>query len=152
MFRRRLRLSAAAGAGLLIAATAATLGTPPATAAPTDDPVVQVTIDTFGPVAPKPGQPVLIKGTIRNTSTETIQDPQALACIDRTRLSTAAEIAKISPEQDVAPNDQNSCSRLTTPDSGVFQEFTDPLAPNDSVQFSLTVPWNEWRKGSALNS
>ncbi|MEU4288342.1 hypothetical protein AB0E63_08960 [Kribbella sp. NPDC026596] len=144
MFRRRLRLPAVAGAGLLIAATAATLGTP-ATAAPADDPAVQVTIDSFGPTAPKPGQPVLIKGTIRNTSTETIQDPQALACIDRTRLSTAAEIAEISPEQNVAPNDQNSCSRLTTPDSGVFQEFDDPLAPDASVQFSLTVPWNEWR-------
>ena len=42
-------------------------------------------------------------------------------------------------------NDRNSCSRLTTPDTGVFQQFDAPLAPNASVQFSLTVPWNEWR-------
>ena len=146
MFRRRLRLSAAAGAGLLIAATAATLGTPPTVAAPVDDPVVQVTIDSFGPVAPKPGEDVLIKGTVRNTSTETLDAPQALACIDRThRLSTAAEIAAVSAEQDVAMNDRNSCSRMTTPDTGVFQQYDAPLAPNASLQFSLKVPWNEWR-------
>jgi hypothetical protein len=146
VFRRRLRLSAAAGAGLLIAATAATLGTPPTVAAPVDDPVVQVTIDSFGPVAPKPGDDVLIKGTVRNTSTETLEAPQALACIDRThRLTTAAEIAAVPAEQDVAMDDRNSCSRMTTPDTGVFQQYDAPLAPNASMQFSLKVPWNEWR-------
>ncbi|HET6985147.1 MAG TPA: DUF6049 family protein, partial [Kribbella sp.] len=145
MFRRRLRLSAVAGVGLLIAATAATLGTAPAVAAPVDDPVVQVSIDSFGPVAPKPGDDVLIKGTVRNTSTDTLEAPQALACIDRTRLSTAAEIAGVSPEQDLAMNDRVSCSRITTPETGVFQQYDAPLAPNASVQFSLKVPWNEWR-------
>lgn len=114
--------------------------------APTDDPVVQVTIDSFGPVAPEPGQDVTIKGTVRNTSTETFDQPQALTCIDRThRLTSAAEIAAVPTEQDVPANDLDSCTRMTTADSGTFQQFENPLAPNDTVQFTLTVPWNEWR-------
>ena len=112
--------------------------------APADDPVVQVTIDSFGPVAPKPGDAVTIKGTVRNTSTETFDSPQALACIDRThRLTSAADIAAVPTEQDLTPNEQDSCTRITTADSGTFQQFDNPLAPDESVQFSLTVPWNE---------
>jgi hypothetical protein len=145
VLRRRLRLSAAAVAGLLIAASAAVLGVPPTSAAPVEDPVIDVTIDSFAPVAPAPGQQVRITGRITNTSSETFQAPQALACIDRERLATNAGIAAISTEQDLAMNDRNSCERLTTAESGVFQQFPEPLAPKQSVQFSLTVPWNEWQ-------
>ena len=45
----------------MVAASAATLGAPTeAEAAPADEPAVQVTIDSFGPTAPKPNQPVVI--------------------------------------------------------------------------------------------
>src|SRR3978361_1530142 len=65
VFRRRLRFSAAAGSGLLIAALAAV---PASIAAPVaDDPVVNVSIDTFTPATPKPGQPVTITGQVTNT-------------------------------------------------------------------------------------
>jgi hypothetical protein len=144
VLRRRLRLSAAAGAGLLIAASAAIIGTTPTVAAPADDPVVQVTIDTFGPVAPKPGQQVVIKGTVTNTSTTTFDNPQAIACIDNKRLSTAADIAEISTEQDKAMDDRKSCVGLASRNSPTFQAFDAPLAPKSSVKFTLTVPWQEW--------
>jgi hypothetical protein len=140
-----VRLFAVAGAGLLIAASAATLGSPSADAAPTDDPVVQVSIDSFGPIAPKVGDAVTIKGTIRNTSQVTFGKPQALACIARNRLSTSAQIAAVATEQDVPMNDRDSCTRLTTADTGTYQELGDSLAPDASIPFSLTIPWKEWR-------
>ena len=137
MFRRRLRLSAAAGAGLLIAASAATLGTPPATAAPADDPVVQVTIDSFGPIAPKPGEPVQIKGTVTQHQHRDARDT-AGARLHRphTACPRPPRSPRSRPSRTCALNDQNSCCRLTTPDSGAFQQFDDPLAPNASVQFT----------------
>ncbi|MFC6158030.1 hypothetical protein [Kribbella jiaozuonensis] len=143
MFRRRLRLSAVAGACLLVAASAATLGAP-ADAAPADDPTVQVTIDSFGPVAPRPGQPVVIKGRVTNTSSVTFNDPQALACIDRTRLASTAAVDAIPTEQNTPMNDRDSCSNLTN-DPQTFKPFDQPLAPKQTVEFTLTVPWKEWR-------
>ncbi|TCC40516.1 hypothetical protein [Kribbella speibonae] len=145
MFRRRLRLSAMAGACLVVAASAATLGAPAeAEAAPADEPAVQVTIDTFGPTAPKPGQPVVIKGRVTNTSSVTFEEPQALACIDRTRLASTAALDAISAEQNIPMNDRDSCSNLTD-DEQTFQPFEKPLAPKETVAFTLTVPWKEWR-------
>ncbi|TCC52999.1 hypothetical protein E0H75_04470 [Kribbella capetownensis] len=143
MFRRRLRLSAAAGAGLLVVACAAFLGVQPTAAAPGDELTVDVSIDSFAPVAPKPGDPVVIKGRVTNTSSVTFDEPQALACIDRTRLSSSADIADVSAEQDVAMRDRDSCANLT--DGTAFQPFEQPLAPKASVEFTLTVPWEQWR-------
>ncbi len=110
-----------------------------------EDDVVDVTIDSFGPVAPKPGDSVRITGRVTNTSDTTFRDPQALACIDRKRLTTNANIAAVSPEQDVPMSERDSCVGLTTFESGTFQQFGAPLAPKASVQFTLTVPWNEWQ-------
>ncbi|WP_327638866.1 hypothetical protein OHB24_10985 [Kribbella sp. NBC_00482] len=145
MFRRRLRLSAMAGACLVVAASAATLGAPPeAEAAPADEPAVQVTIDTFGPTAPKPGEPVVIKGRVTNTSSVTFEEPQALACIDRTRLASTAALDAISAEQNIPMGDRDSCRNLAN-DEQTFQPFEQPLAPKETVEFTLTVPWKEWR-------
>lgn len=132
------------GACLLVAATAATLGTP-ASAAPSDEPVVQVTIDSFGPIAPKPDQQVVIKGRVTNTSSVTFDDPQALACIDRTRLASTAAVDAISAEQNIPMSQRDSCKNLVNPDSQTFQPFEQPLAPKQSVEFTLKVPWKEWR-------
>ncbi|MGW7681342.1 hypothetical protein ACWGID_11410 [Kribbella sp. NPDC054772] len=143
MFRRRLRLPAVAGASLLVAASAATLGVP-ASAAPVDEPTVQVTIDSFGPVAPKPNDTVTIKGRVTNTSSVTFDDPQALACIDRTRLASTAAIDAVSAEQNIPLNDRDSCKNLTN-DPQTFRPFEQPLAPKQTVEFTLTVPWKEWR-------
>ncbi|WP_433163897.1 DUF6049 family protein [Kribbella sp. CA-247076] len=152
MLRRRLRLSAAAVVGLLIAASAAVLGTGPTSAAPVEDPVVDVTIDSFTPVAPKPGEPVEIKGRVTNTTDLTFRDPQALACIDRKRLATGADIAAVSAEQDVPMNDRVSCERLVRFETGTFQQFGAPLAPKATVQFTLTVPWSEWQISKATGA
>jgi hypothetical protein len=131
------------GACLLVAASAAAVGAP-ADAAPADDPTVQVTIDSFSPVAPKPGQPVVIKGRVTNTSSITFNDPQALACIDRTRLAGTAAVDAIPTEQNIPMNDRDSCSNLTN-DPQTFKPFDEPLAPKQTADFSLTVPWKEWR-------
>ncbi|WP_410786804.1 hypothetical protein [Kribbella sp. C-35] len=145
MFRRRLRLSAVAGACLVVAASAATLGAPAeAEAAPADEPAVQVTIDSFGPTAPKPGQQVVIKGRVTNTSSVTFEEPQALACIDRTRLASTAALDAISTEQNIPMSDRDSCRNLAN-DEQTFQPFEQPLAPKETVEFTLTVPWKEWR-------
>ncbi|MFD7153267.1 hypothetical protein ACFV9C_01625 [Kribbella sp. NPDC059898] len=144
MFRRRLRLPAVLGACLLVAASAATLSAPADAHPVEDDPSVQVTIDTFGPVAPKPGDQVVIKGRVTNTSSVTFDAPQALACIDRTRLSSTSALEAIPTEQNIPMDKRDSCSNLTN-DSQTFQPFEQPLAPKQTVNFSLTVPWKEWR-------
>lgn len=131
------------GACLVVAASAATLGAP-ADAAPADEPTVQVTIDSFAPVAAKPGLPVVIKGRVTNTSSVTFNDPQALACIDRTRLASTVALDRIPTEQNVPLNDRDSCSNLTN-DPQTFKPFDEPLAPKQTVEFTLTVPWKEWR-------
>ncbi|MFF1818860.1 hypothetical protein ACFVWG_16275 [Kribbella sp. NPDC058245] len=146
MFRRRLRLSAAVTASLLIVAPAAISAVP--AAAVDDDPTVEVTIDSFGPVAPKPGDTVTIKGTVTNTSTTTFGNPQAITCIDRHRLTTAAQIAAVPNEQNIPMKDRNSCSGIDTPDTPTFQVLGEKLAPNAKVPFTLTVPWKEWRISS----
>lgn len=130
------------GVCLLVAASAATLSAP-ADAESVDDPSVQVIIDSFGPVAPKVGQDVVIKGRVTNTSSVTFDNPQALACIDRTQLSSTAALDRISTEQNIPMDKRDSCSNLTN-DSQTFQPFDQPLAPKQTVAFSLTVPWNEW--------
>jgi hypothetical protein len=132
------------GACLLVTATAVTLATP-ASAAPSDEPVVQVTIDSFGPVAPKPDQQVVIKGRVTNTSSVTFDDPQALACIDRTRLASTVAVDAISTEQNTPMSQRDSCKNLVNPETQTFQPFEQPLAPKQSVDFTLTVPWKEWR-------
>jgi hypothetical protein len=127
----------------VVAASAATAGAP-AEAARADEPAVQVTIDSFGPTAPKPGQPVVIKGRVTNTSSVTFEDPQALACIDRTRLASTTALDAISTEQNIPMSDRDSCRNLTN-DEQTFQPFDQPLAPKATVEFTLTVPWKEWR-------
>jgi hypothetical protein len=118
---------------------------PASIAAPVaDDPVVNVSIDTFTPATPKPGQPVTITGQVTNTSTATFDNPQAIACIDDQRLQTRAEIAAIPPENDNPVNEQrSSCSGLYNSDS-TFQTLATKLAPKTSVPFKLVVPWKQW--------
>jgi hypothetical protein len=146
VFRRRLRLSAAAATGLLFAASAAISAQPAVVAAATaDDPVVDVTIDSFTPAAPVPGQPVTITGRVTNTGTATFMNPQAIACIERERMSTRAQLASIDTEADQPLNDRNNCGGLTTADSTTFQLLGAPLAPKASVPFRLVVPWKEWK-------
>lgn len=126
----------------MVAASAATSAAP-ARSAPNDEPAVQVTIDEFGPVAPKPGQQVVIKGRVTNTSSVTFNAPQALACIDRTKLSSTSALDSIPTEQNLPMDNRDSCRNLTN-DSQTFQPFEQPLAPKQTVDFSLTVPWKEW--------
>ncbi|GAB3941649.1 DUF6049 family protein [Kribbella albertanoniae] len=146
MFRRRLRLSAAVTASLLIVAPAA-ISAVPAMAAD-EDPTVEVTIGSFLPVAPKPGQPVVIKGTVTNNSAVAFgESPQVVTCIDRHPLTTAAEIAAVPDEQNIPMNDRDSCSGIgvDNSDSTTYQVLGEKLAPNAKVPFTLTVPWGQWR-------
>ncbi|MDX6236514.1 MAG: hypothetical protein QOG10_1329 [Kribbellaceae bacterium] len=107
--------------------------------------MVDVSIDTFTPATPKPGQPVTITGRVTNTSTATFDNPQAIACIDDQRLETRAELAEIPAENDKPVNEQrSSCSGLNNPGSTTFQTLATKLAPKASVPFKLVVPWNEW--------
>ncbi|MEV8377502.1 hypothetical protein AB0P21_32495 [Kribbella sp. NPDC056861] len=149
MLRRRLRLPAAAGASLLIVASSAVLASTQAIAAPAEDnPLVDVTIDSFIPAAPIPGQAVTITGRVTNTSQTTFQNSQANACIKRERLSTAAAVAAIPTELDVPMQDRNDCAGLTNPEGTTLQRYDAPLAPKASVAFKLVVPWSEWKISS----
>ncbi len=131
-------------ASLLIVAPAAISAVPAAAA--DDDPTVDVTIDSFAPAAPKPGDTVTIKGTVTNTSTATFGNPQAIACIARKQLTTAAELAAVPDEQDIPMKDRDSCSGIGNSET-TYQVLGDKLAPNAKAQFTLTVPWNEWKVG-----
>ncbi|WP_202880567.1 hypothetical protein [Kribbella amoyensis] len=148
MLRRRLRLSAAAGASLLIAASgvvsAAGVAQAERAGAAAEDPVVDVTIDSFTPAAPKPGDQVVLTGRITNTSTATFDNSQAAACIDDKRLSTRAQLAAIATEADEPIAKRNDCVGLNNSDSTSFQEFAQPLAPKASVPFRLVIPWKDW--------
>ncbi|TCM45773.1 hypothetical protein EV648_106237 [Kribbella sp. VKM Ac-2568] len=136
----------AAGASLLIAASAAVSAVTAAVAAPTDDPpVVAVTIDSFNPIAVTPGQPVTIRGQVTNTSDVSLKAPQAIACIDSKRLITRADLAAVPAEDDIPVDEQNSCRRLVDSES-TFQELGE-LAPNAKVNYQFTVPWAEWNLG-----
>jgi len=94
-------------------------------------------IDSFVPAAPKPGDQVRISGTVTNTSSVTLGNPQALACIDQHRMDTRAELAAVSTD----PEDCTGTKEL------VFQEFDSALAPNATLRFSLSVPWDKWDIG-----
>lgn len=140
VFRRRLRLSAAAATGLLIAATAAA---PASTAAPrVDDPAVDVTIESFSPVTPKPDQDVVITGQVRNTGSVALEKPQAAVCLQRDRMSTRADLAAVPAEDDRPVNERNSCRRLA---GEAFQAFGTTLRPGATARFDFTVPWDWWR-------
>ncbi|NEA33370.1 hypothetical protein G3I17_17095 [Streptomyces sp. SID13031] len=141
-----MRLSATAGASLLIAASATVLASTQAVAASAEEnPVVDVAIDSFSPSAPVPGQAVTITGRITNTSQTTFLASQAIACIERNRLSTADALAAIPAEKDEPLNDRNDCVGLANSESTTFQAFDNPLAPKAAVAFQLVVPWSEWK-------
>ncbi|WP_433012827.1 hypothetical protein [Kribbella sp. CA-294648] len=144
MLRRRLRLPVAAGASLLIAASAAVTAPNPAAAAPVADDPVQVTIDSFSPAAPKPGDAVTITGKVTNKSSTTFENPQAIFCIDSERLTTPEQLATVSTEEDVAGDDSSCASRRLPAESTAYLPLGAPLAPQASAPFKLVVKWNEW--------
>ncbi|WP_133979893.1 DUF6049 family protein [Kribbella voronezhensis] len=145
MFRRRLRLSAATAASLMIVASATVSAATTAVASPqADDPVVDVAIDSFSPAIPKVGQAVTITGTVTNTSNVTLEVPQAIACIDTERLTTRAELAAIPTEENKPVGNRNNCHGLDSAEAATFQPFTEPLVPKARVKFELVVPWAEW--------
>ncbi|WP_148256817.1 DUF6049 family protein [Kribbella flavida] len=148
MFRRRLRLCASVGAGLVIAASAAAQPVPAAVASPSaeENPVVSVTIDSFLPAAPKPGDQVVLTGRITNTSSTTFGKAQAGVCIGRDRLTTRAQLATIPTEANEPIQQRNDCVGLANSNSPSFQEFG-TLAPKASVRFRLVVPWRDWGIG-----
>jgi hypothetical protein len=51
---------------------------------------------------------VVIKGRVTNTSSVTFNDPQALACIDRTRLASTAAVDANPTDQNVPMNERDS--------------------------------------------
>jgi hypothetical protein len=129
----------------VIAASAAVQPLPAAVADPrAEDPVVEVTIHSFAPATPKPGQQVVITGRVTNTSTSTFDNPQAIACIEERRLTSRAELAAIPTELEQPLQKQNDCSGLDNPASTTYQSFKAPLQPKASVPFRLVVPWQEW--------
>jgi len=145
VFRRRLRLSAAAGTSLLIVASAAVSASPQAAATPTAavEDAVRVTIDSFAPSTPKPGDAVTISGTVTNTSSVIYDNPQAIACIDKKRLATAQQIASI-PDEEGLVDDSRCISRDFHAASTAYDPLGVPLAPQATVPFKLVVKWGEW--------
>jgi hypothetical protein len=131
-------LRAAAATSLLIAAVAAA---PASTATRAEDPVVDVTIQSFTPGGPRPGQPVRITGEIRNTSTVPLENPQAAVCLQRDRLATRAEVAAVPAEDQGPIDEQKSCGRLG---DTAFQAYESALQPNATVRFDLTLTWDQW--------
>ncbi|MGC4936870.1 DUF6049 family protein [Kribbella sp. DT2] len=145
MFRRRLRLCASVGASLVIAASVAAQPAPDAVASPAaDDPVVDVSVDSFTPATPRPGDQVTITGRVTNTSSATLGNPQAAVCVVDKRLDSRAQLAAIPTEADKPVNERDDCVGLNNSDSTTFQEYGAPLAPKATVAFRLVVRWSDW--------
>lgn len=106
--------------------------------------MVDVTIDSFTPAAPVPGQPVTITGHVTNTSTATFSTPQAIACIEHKRLTTRAQLAAIDVEADQPLNERNHCEGMAKADATTWQQVAPELAPKATAPFKLTIPWDEW--------
>lgn len=121
---------------------------PGAVAGPAEDPTVDVTIDSFTPATPKPGQPVTITGRVTNTSNTTFDNAQASVCITEQRLTTRAQLAAIPTEADEPVQKRNSCVGLNNSDSTTFQEFDEPVGPKETVSFRLVVRWTDWKIGT----
>ena len=134
----------AAGASLLIAASAAVTAPIQAAAVPVADDPVQVTIDSFSPSTPKPGDAVTITGKVTNKSSTTFENPQAIFCIDNKRLTTPEQLAAISTEEDVAGDDSSCAKRRLPSESTGYLPLGAPLTPQASAPFKLVVKWNEW--------
>jgi hypothetical protein len=123
----------------MIAASAAVCASAETAAAPAADDPVRVSIDSITPSTPKPGDPVTITGKVTNTSSVAYGNPQAIACIDSKRLTTAEQIAAIPTEDD------SKCVRRDIhPESTAFNPLGAPLAPQATVPFKLVIQWGEW--------
>lgn len=137
---------AAAGAGLLLALACPQ---PPADAAVAgtsepDGPAAEVTITSFTPAAPKPGDTVTIRGTVTNTGTNTLATPIAAACIHRDPLADRNALGAVAKLKRPSDADQQ-CRGLT--ELGTFAELGERLEPARSTTFQVTVPWNQWEVG-----
>lgn len=146
MFRPVLAL---AGAGLWIAlacpqppADAAVAGTSGASAP--DGPAAEVTISSFTPAAPKPGDTVTVSGTVTNTGTVTLSGPTAGACIHKDPLANRTALGAV-PKLKQPDEADNSCDGLT--ELGTFAELGETLEPARSTSFQVKVPWNQWQVG-----
>ena len=146
--RRTLRALAAGALATALAALslyggplsggAAAAATPTA-AAPTADPVT-VTLSGVSPTIARPGNPVVLSGTLRNTGTTAIDTATVRARLSTTGLQTRAGV------ESWAAGDS---PRATGP-VVASEDLTAPLPAGGTASFRLTIPADAVRNGEGF--
>jgi hypothetical protein len=162
--------SRAAASVALVAAFALApllLGTPPARAAGADitrttNPV-EVTIEQLRPIAPQPGDTLVISGTLLNTTDAPLPDLNYALKLSTTFLSTRGEFDSYGNDQDgdfstapvpmVTANDTVTQAQTPTLAAGASEPFritesVDALASS----FQLTTAWQVREMGVSVSS
>ena len=101
-----------------------------------------MTIDSFTPAAPKPGDAVTITGPVTNTSTVTLRQRPGHRLHRRPAAGDPRRAGR-DPAEDDKPVESEQLRGLNDPDSATFQEL-DELAPEGDRALQLIVPWEEW--------
>ncbi|MCL3817120.1 DUF6049 family protein [Aeromicrobium wangtongii] len=125
---------------LLVTTLAALVGGVPATAAD-DDPDLRVAIRTLDPTLLAPGRDVTMTGTVTNADQHSWTAAQAYLVIPASPFTTRAQI-------DRAMSNGSSYTGERVVEVGAFDELGD-LAPGQSVDFSIEVPYEQLRISGA---
>jgi hypothetical protein len=137
--RVRRRSPAALAASLVtllslapVIAARATTAAAAATTTTTTNPI-QVTLTRLTPIAPQPGDTLVVAGTLTNTSTDTISNLYYTLKLASTSFTARSSLDAYADDQD---GDLSALPQVTTP------KQADPsyLAAGASTHFRLTVP------------
>lgn len=135
MTRAPRRASAALAATLLaLLPLAATLGAAPTAAADTTPPPLAVTLSSLRPVAPQPGQTLVLTGTIRNATFNPVSSVAIGLRMSSTPLGTRGEF------DEYADNPTSDASTLPPVGAPVLVAAGGRLLPGATEPFRISVP------------
>ncbi|WP_028051094.1 DUF6049 family protein [Cellulomonas sp. URHD0024] len=109
----------------------------PAQAADEDTYPVAVHVDEISPVVVRPGDPLTVRATVTNTSTEVIDEPVATVRLSRFTVSTRDDLEAWVSSTTCASN--RPCPQVTS------VALPGPLAPGQSAPVELNVPAKDLR-------
>jgi hypothetical protein len=132
-------------ATLALAPLSVTLSAPRAAAADDSTPPIQVVLSTLRPIAPQPGDTLVVTGTLHNVSEETVSDLQLDLQLSPQTIDTRSEFDQYAAD----PNGNlDSLLPVTTP--APAQEPI--LGPGESEPFQLSLSLGEAERNTLLLS
>ena len=126
---RRLVTAAAIGGGTAIVGSPIIVPAAATTVVPDDrEQLARIELHTLVPAAPKPGEQVVVTGSITNVSTEPLGNVQALVRYDRRPIASRADIARLASNPELY--------RGWRP-GHIYDMVQDVIAPGESASFEL---------------